>query len=144
MNSYVKTTCQHCSGAIEFDASQMDSQELLIECPHCHSHTKILAPRAPMTLPPPVIQQKSTPFPFRQVLMWGIIVWTVFCALGLFLAVLNIMWGETQQPVLTSSNKYEATGAFLGFSLGMLIWFGVWAIFAIPAALIWLITKKEK
>jgi len=52
--NYEKTLCQHCSGHIEFDAARMASPELVIECPHCHSYTTIVAPPRLPALPPPI------------------------------------------------------------------------------------------
>lgn len=52
----VTCLCQHCDGRIEFDAARMQKSELVIECPHCHSYTTIVAPRT-TALPPPLPSQ---------------------------------------------------------------------------------------
>ena len=43
-----KSTCNHCNGRIEFDASDLGQGETrTIECPHCHLDTTIFVPRKP-------------------------------------------------------------------------------------------------
>ena len=41
----VTCRCLHCEGGIEFDASQLENDEIReIECPHCHLETLVFAP----------------------------------------------------------------------------------------------------
>lgn len=43
--SFVTCHCQHCDGHIEFNGSVLQKGETRnIECPHCHSETKIFVP----------------------------------------------------------------------------------------------------
>lgn len=45
VTNYVACPCQHCSGKIEFDASQLDPTEnIAVPCPHCGLETKIFVP----------------------------------------------------------------------------------------------------
>jgi len=47
----VTCPCQNCNGKIEFDANDLNGQEMAtVECPHCKMETIIFAPRTP---PPP-------------------------------------------------------------------------------------------
>lgn len=142
-STFVKTMCQHCSGHIEFDAAQLERPEILIECPHCHSHTMIGVPRPPPIPPLPVLKRPSTPFPFRSLAKWVVIGWTALCAVGVGYGFLNVIWSEVRHPVLGSSNQFESAGAAIGFGMGLFFWFVIWGIVAIPAGLIWLITKKD-
>jgi hypothetical protein len=44
----VKSQCNHCSGRIEFNASDLGQGETrTIECPHCHLETTIFVPHKP-------------------------------------------------------------------------------------------------
>ncbi|HEX3625401.1 MAG TPA: hypothetical protein VH280_08250 [Verrucomicrobiae bacterium] len=48
---YVTCPCQHCSGKIEFDASQLDTAEkTIVPCPHCGLETIIFAPKQEVPL----------------------------------------------------------------------------------------------
>lgn len=49
----VTCLCQHCSGKIEFDASQLDPLEIItVPCPHCEVETKLFVPE--QEVPPSV------------------------------------------------------------------------------------------
>ena len=53
---YVNCPCQHCSGNIEFDASQLEETEVRpVPCPHCGKETLLYArpQRVPPVIPPP-------------------------------------------------------------------------------------------
>ncbi len=54
---FVKCSCEHCNGHIEFDDSFAG---VPIVCPHCGSETKL---RIQESLPTPKIQPKTTPIP---------------------------------------------------------------------------------
>jgi len=54
---YVTCPCQHCSGNVEFDASQLDTAEnTTVPCPHCGLETIIFVPEQRV---PPVISNES-------------------------------------------------------------------------------------
>lgn len=56
---YVACPCQHCSGRIEFDASQLDPAEnITVPCPHCGLETIIFAPKQEV---PPIISTSHSP-----------------------------------------------------------------------------------
>jgi hypothetical protein len=41
MKTFVKCSCQHCSGHIEFDPAQLTTDNCVISCPHCGSATRL-------------------------------------------------------------------------------------------------------
>jgi HNH endonuclease len=56
--NYVTCPCQHCSGKIEFDASQLDAAEkATVPCPHCGLETIIFAPKQEA---PPIISASDS------------------------------------------------------------------------------------
>jgi len=61
--NYVACPCQHCSGKIEFDASQIDPTEnIAVPCPNCGLETKIFVPEQKV---PPAISQDLMQSPGR-------------------------------------------------------------------------------
>jgi hypothetical protein len=147
--------CPKCTQSL--DAPEELANEL-IECPTCKETIEVpihsRPTKTPVSVPPPLpkpqvtqpplaIKRPSTPFPIRLVAKWVVIVWSGLCAIGLGIGFLNVMWSETQHPALGSSNQFEEAGAFLGFGVGLFIWFIIWAVIAFPVALIWLMSKKD-
>jgi len=60
--NYVTCPCQHCSGKIEFHASQLDPAETrTVPCPHCGSQTSISVPEQTAVLLPIVSEADLTP-----------------------------------------------------------------------------------
>lgn len=56
--NYVTCPCQHCSGKIEFDASQLGATEkITVPCPHCGLETIIFAPKQEA---PPIISASDS------------------------------------------------------------------------------------
>lgn len=43
-NQIVNCPCQHCSGEIGFDASELGEENCLVQCPHCGLETKLFIP----------------------------------------------------------------------------------------------------
>jgi hypothetical protein len=124
----------------------------LIECPRCKEMLEVpvrsqqAKPSQPVPVSlkvPPMIPSPRKPFPFRAITKWIVIGWTAFCGLGLGFGLFTMTVEEARHPTLGSSDQFESAGAFLGFGFGLFIWFIIWAIVAVPAGLIWLVTKKE-
>jgi DNA-directed RNA polymerase subunit RPC12/RpoP len=44
--NYATCPCQHCGGAMEFDASELVEENSLVQCPHCGLETKLFIPPA--------------------------------------------------------------------------------------------------
>jgi hypothetical protein len=64
--NYVTCPCQHCSGKIEFDASDFGASETrTAECPHCHMETIIFVP--PTAPTPKTPKPASPPLPSSAV-----------------------------------------------------------------------------
>ena len=45
-NQIVNCPCQHCGGAMEFDASELVEENSLVPCPYCGQETKLFIPPA--------------------------------------------------------------------------------------------------
>jgi len=141
--------CPKCAQHIE--APEVMAREL-IECPTCKEMIEVPSrsreanpPQAAPVPPkvPPVIPSPRKPFPFRVITKWIVIGWTGLCAIGVGFGFLIMSAEEARHPMLGSSDQFESAGAFLGFGFGLFVWFIIWAIVAMPAALIWLVTKRD-
>ncbi len=63
--------------------------------------------------------------------------WTIFCAIGVIVGLLEI--GDLAPSV----NEYEAAGYAIGATIGLGMWFGAWVLVAIPATIVYLVTRKN-
>lgn len=67
----VNCPCQYCSGAIEFDSSELVEENSLVQCPHCGLETKLFIPwtanssNSHATKQEDSIQQRKAEFPAK-------------------------------------------------------------------------------
>lgn len=64
--------------------------------------------------------------------------WTTFAAVGTITAIIGM---GNAMPM--SGNKYEEAGFAIGATMGLGMWFMIWAIIAVPATIVFLVTKKS-
>lgn len=65
-----------------------------------------------------------------------IIIWTIFCALGLIIGLINV---SNIQP----TNEWEEAGATIGTAFGVLFWLTLWFFPTVGLGIIALITKPK-
>jgi hypothetical protein len=95
---FVRCSCQHCWGSIEFDANCLESpQGIKISCPHCGKKTWIFEDTS-KTLPP-VIGTTS----YAKKIVWGVALGIVIIAPMMYLA---LKYGRPTDP------------GSIGFSMG--------------------------
>jgi len=103
--TYEKAVCRHCSSHIEFDVNQVDSPELLVECPHCHLET-VIAKQAKAQRPPPLPKKPNRVDSCKR--NWLIILATVIALISA---------GFISHSILSTLKLKPVDGAF-GFKLG--------------------------
>jgi hypothetical protein len=65
-----------------------------------------------------------------------IVVWTVFCALGLIVGIINVSDIQT-------TNEFEEAGAIIGVALGVGFWLALWFFPTVGLGIIALLTKPK-
>ena len=153
---FVTCPCQICGGKIEFDANQLDGAEnTTVPCPHCGLEAILFVPPSPTRSVPP---KNFTPLPTAKtpppslapknpksssevvsiLSLIGFFVWTGLCALGAFFGIFTTLSGVWKDR----SAAYGA-GATIGLGIWMVICLVIWLFGAVPAALIWFVTRKK-
>ena len=74
----------------------------------------------------------------KAVAKWIAILWSIFCLIGVVIGVMNV--GSSMK---TTDDQLEQTGQVVGLGCGMGIWLVVWAVIALPALLVWVLTGKK-
>jgi len=64
--------------------------------------------------------------------------WTVFVAVGVITGLISV---SSSMP--TSGNEYETAGFAIGTTIGLGMWFIAWAAIAIPATIVFLVTRNS-
>jgi hypothetical protein len=154
--NYVTCPCQHCSGKIEFDANQLDTAEnTTVPCPHCGLETILFVPPSPTRpvlpkniTPPPTVKTPPTSLALKNpksslevvssLSLIGFFVWTGLCALGACWGIFVTFKGMSED----TSAAYGA-GATVGLGIWMVVCLVIWLFGAVPAALIWFMTRKR-
>ena len=73
----------------------------------------------------------------QKIAKWVTIGWSLLCLLGVGYGILNI--AANSEPTY---GEFEEAGQFLGIGCGLAIWFIIWSVIAVPALVVWLLTRK--
>ncbi|BDD88736.1 hypothetical protein [Desulfofustis limnaeus] len=66
------------------------------------------------------------------------IIWTFICGFGLIFGLFS-----ASDIDVDTSNQWETAGAAIGITVGVGLWFFLWLVVAVPALIVFLVTKKS-
>ncbi len=66
------------------------------------------------------------------------IIWTFVCGFGLIFGIFSASGMN-----IDTSNEWETAGAAIGVTMGVGFWFFIWLVIAVPALIVFLVTKKS-
>lgn len=66
------------------------------------------------------------------------IIWTFVCGFGLIYGLFSASGMN-----IDTSNEWETAGAAIGVTMGVGFWFFIWLVIAVPALIVFLVTKKS-
>lgn len=158
---FVICPCRHCNGKIEFDASRFEKGETrAAECPHCHMETLLFIPQVASIVPtveiqkPPVMPNKPRPaapaanrqfkpLTLAEIMKWVVIGWTVLCAVGFGWGFMSVLRANVMMPPAYGNEDMRSFALLIALIMGAAMWFGIWALIAVPSLAIWLVSKKK-
>jgi hypothetical protein len=75
----------------------------------------------------------------KNIAKWITIIWSILCLIGVMVGLWNI-GEEFGEPM----EELEELGLTIGVGCGMFFWLIVWAVIAVPALVIWVVSGKNK
>lgn len=86
----------------------------------------------------PSVAPGSRPSVLNRIAQFVAIGWSIFCFVGLVVGMVGM--GNVAP---TSGNEYENAGFALGAAMGFGLWLTVWAAVAVPAAVVYLVSRRS-
>ena len=148
----MNVACIKCNQQLVVDA---ETAGRVCACPHCGNVMQMpgatrvypIAQQAPAPQPDartrraarrqPARRSKTASNPIHTVSGWIALGWSGFCLIGVIYGM-----ASASRSAAGLTNEYEQAGAALGIGLGLGLWCFVWAAVALPAALVWVMTKR--
>ena len=69
------------------------------------------------------------------------IAWSAFCLFGVTTGLFSA--ARNMEPSHGEHSDAVSTGAILGIAVGMVIWLIFWAVIAVPALVVWLLSRNK-
>ncbi|WP_051309007.1 hypothetical protein [Desulfogranum japonicum] len=83
------------------------------------------------------IENDEKPSAINRTAKFIAIGWTILCFIGVIIGLVAV--GEQTYGM---TNEYELAGASIGATIGIGIWFMIWAFLTVPATIIYFLTRK--